>query len=160
MKLADYTSDNYYFEFEPNSGAYSRLKLPSPRKSCSNFSGMAQLLRSPREGLVLVASYIDNGEAWVSIGVEKWKLFDEFLDIKHGETWGGIICELSIFREDRCIKKFTYFRRDLIMLFDPTYDQLDFSLAHLPIDFVRLQSTSIQKQREEFIQMWSDNDHN
>ncbi|WP_164932013.1 hypothetical protein [Janthinobacterium sp. 17J80-10] len=154
MKLADYTSDDRYFDFDPNSGHFSRVKLSSPRKDCSNFSGMAQLLRSPREGSVLVASYVANEEAWISIGVEKWKLFDESLVIKHRETWGGFICELSIFKEDRCTKKFTYFRIDWFLLVDPTYDQLDFSLAHLPVDFVRSELTSLQKQREDFIQMW------
>lgn len=160
MKLADYTSDNYYLDFNPDSGDYSRLKLSSPRKDCSNFSGMGQLLRSPREGLVLIASYVDNEEAWVSIGTEKWKLFDECLAIKHDEIWGGILCVLSIFRDDQCIKKFTYFRRDWITLIDPTYDQMDFSLAHLPVDFVQLESISIQKRREDFIQMWTENPHN
>lgn len=156
MKLADYASDNFYFEFDPDSGVYSRLKLSLPRKDCNNFSGMGQLLRSPREGLILVASYVVNDEAWISIGVEKWKFFDESINIKHEVTWGGIICDLTILRGDRCIKKFTYFRQDCgFALFDPVYDYLDFSLAHLPVGFERIESVSIQKQREDFIQIWT-----
>lgn len=157
MKLADYTSDTHYFEFDPNSGAYSRLKLSAPRKDCGSFSGMGQLLCSPKEGSVLVGSYVADAEAWVSIGAEKWKLFDDQLVIKHDEAWGGIICVLSIFSGDQCIKKFDYFRRDWFLLFDPTYDHLDFRLAHLPVDFERLESITLQKQREDFIRTWTDN---
>ncbi|WP_189346100.1 hypothetical protein [Undibacterium macrobrachii] len=160
MKLADYTSDNYYFDFDLNSGKYARLKLSSARKDFGNFSGMGQILRSPRAGKVLVASYAYDDDAWIAIGNEKWKLFDQCYVIKHEETLAGFICVLSILKDDQCVKKFTYFRRDWMMLFDPTYDHMDFWLANLPVNFVHSESISIQKQREDFIRTWTKNAHN
>jgi len=159
MKLADYTSDNYCFEFDLNSGKYTRLKLSSHRKDCGNFSGMGQILRSPRDGKVFVASYVYDGDTWVAIGKEKWRLFDQYHVIKHEETWNGFLCVLSILKDDQCVKKFTYFRRDWMMLLDPTYDYMDFSLAHLPVDLAQSGSISIQQQREDFIRMWTNSAH-
>jgi len=158
MLLADYTSDNHCFEFDPNTGVYSRIKLPVPRKDCTNFSGMAQLLRSPGKGKVLVAKYFSSGDAWLSIGAEKWRLFDESISVKHNETWDVFLCELSLHKDGKCIKKLRYLRRDwLLAIIDPTYDHLDFSLAHLPVDLVPHELSSVQKQREDFIKQWSGN---
>jgi hypothetical protein len=42
-----------------------------------------------------------------------------------------------------------------MVMIDPTYDYLDFDLAHLPVSFVPLEGYSLQKQREDFIKMWS-----
>lgn len=135
MRLADYTSEDRYFEFDPNTGVYSRIKLPVPRKDCVGYSGMAQLLRSPGEGKILVAKYLSSGDAWFSIGAEKWKLFDDAVVLKHSETLDGFLCELSLHQEGRCIKRFRYLRRDwCLFIIDSTYDYLDFSLAHLPVD--------------------------
>jgi hypothetical protein len=156
MRLADCSSDNHCFEFDPHTGAYSRLRLPSPRKDRAGYSGMGQLLRSPREGKVLVAKYLRNGDAWLSIGAEKWKLFDSSLALKHSETWGVFLCELTLYRSGRCIRKLRYLRRDWFSaIMDPAYDHLDFSLANLPVDFVPHDFSSLEKQRADFIEMWS-----
>ncbi len=158
MLLADYSSQGYCFEFDPDTGAYSRIKPSLPRKDRANFSGTAQLLRSLGEGKVLVAQYLSSGEAWFSIGAEKWKLFDETVSVQHKEAWGGFLCELSLHKDGKCIKKLRYLRRDwFMMIIDPTYDQMDFSLAHLPVDFVPpgLWLGSLQKQREDLIKLWS-----
>jgi hypothetical protein len=117
---------------------------------------MAQLLRSPGKGKVLVAKYVSSGEAWFSIGPEKWKLFDESMVLKHGESSSGLFCELSLHKDGTCIKKLRYFRRDwLLLIIDSTYDYLDFSLANLPVDLVPHELSSLQKQREDFIKQWS-----
>jgi len=156
MRLADCSSDNHCFEFDPHTGAYSRLRLPSPRKDRAGYSGMGQLLRSPREGKVLVAKYLRDGDAWLSIGAEKWKLFDSSLALKHSETWGVFLCELTLYRSGRCIRKLRYLRRDWFSaIMDPAYDHLDFSLANLPVDFVPHDFSSLEKQRADFIEMWS-----
>ena len=156
MRLADCSSDNHCFEFDPHTGAYSRLRLPSPRTDRAGYSGMGQLLRSPREGKVLVAKYLRDGDAWLSIGAAKWKLFDSSLALKHSETWGVFLCELTLYRSGRCIRKLRYLRRDWFSaIMDPAYDHLDFSLANLPVDFVPHDFSSLEKQRADFIEMWS-----
>jgi len=156
MLLADYSSDHRCFEFDPKTGAFSRRKLEAPRKGLMGYSGNAQLLRSPREGTVLVAQYLLSGEPWFSIGAEKWRLFAETLVLKHRETFGFLLCELTLHQDGRCIRTYRYFRRDwLALVIDPTYDYLDFSLANLPVDFVPHDLSSLQKQREDFVAMWS-----
>ena len=156
MRLADYSSDTHCFEFDPHTGAYSRLKLPMPRTGRAGYSGMAQLLRSPREGTVLVAQYLLEGDAWFSIGAEKWKRFDDALTLKHSETWGGFLCELSLYQDGTCIRKLRYRRRDWVaLIIDPAYDHLDFSRANLPVDLPPHESSSVDKPRAELIPMWS-----
>jgi len=158
MLLADYASEHHCFEFDPNTGVYSHIKLPAPRKDCAGYSGMAQLLRSLGEGKVLVAEYCSAGDAWFSIGAKQWKRFDGSIVAKHNETWGGLVCELSLHKDGECIKKLRYLRRDwLLAIIDPTYDQLDFSLTHLPVDWESHGLSSIEKQREDFIKIWSGN---
>jgi hypothetical protein len=157
MRLADYSSDKHCFEFDPHTGAYSRLKLPTARTNRAGYSGMAQLLRSPREGDVLVAQYLLEGDPWFSIGAEKWKRFDDSLTLKHRETWGGFFCELSVYQHGQCIRNLRYRRRDwFALIIDSTYDHLDFSLANLPADLPPHDVSSLEKQRADFIQMWSD----
>jgi hypothetical protein len=156
MLLTDYSSDEHCFEFDPHTGVYSHLKCSTPRKDRAGYSGVGQLLRSPREGTVLVAKYLLDGDAWFSIGAEKWKLFESSLSLSHGETCGGFLCELSLYRGGTCIRTLRYLRRDwLSAIIDPTYDHLDFSLAHLPVDFVPHGLSSLEKQRADFIEMWS-----
>ena len=156
MLLGDYSSDEHCFEFDPHAGVYSHLKLPIPRKDRAGYSGMGQLLRSPREGKVLVAKYLLDGDAWFSIGAEKWKLFDSSLILQHRETCGGFLCELSLYRGGKRIRKLRYLRRDwLSAIIDRAYDHLDFSLANLPVDFVPHNLSSLEKQRADFVEMWS-----
>jgi hypothetical protein len=156
MLLADYSSDDHCFEFDAHTGAYSHLKLPTPRKDRAGYSGMAQLLRSLREGKVLIAKYLLDGDARWSIGAEHWKLFDGSVTLTHRETWGVFICELSLHRGGNCIRKLRYLRRDwFAAIIDSAYDELDFSLAHLPVDLVPHDSSSLEKQRADFIEMWS-----
>ena len=156
MLLADYSSPRHCFELDPDTGVHSHLKLPTPRKGRAGYSGMGQLLRSPREGKVLVAKYLLGGDAWFSIGAEKWKLFDRALTLSHRETWGGFVCELSLYQGARCLRRLRYLRRDwLAAVIDSTYDDLDFSLAHLPVDLVPHDLSSLEKQRGDFIELWS-----
>ncbi len=154
MLLGDYSSQDRHFEFDPDTGAYSQIKLPVRRKDRVGYSGTAQLLHSPEEGKVLVAEYLWSGDAWFSIGAEKWRLFDESLVVKHTDTM--FRCELSIYQDAKCIRKLRYGRRDwFVLIIDSTYDHMDFDLAHLPVSFVPLEGYSLQKQREDFIKMWS-----
>jgi hypothetical protein len=120
---------------------------------------MAQLLRSPgEEGKVLVAKYVLSGDVWFSIGSDKWRLFDEALVRKHIETIGVFLCELSLHRDGTCIRKFRYLRRDwFASIIDPAYDHLDFSLANLPVDLEPHDLSSLEKQRQDFLKMWSNN---
>ena len=155
MLLADYSSDEHCFEFDVHTGVYSHPKLPTPRKDRAGYSGVAQLLRSPREGNVLVAKYLLDGDAWFSIGVERWKLFDRSLSLKHSEKWGVFLCELSVYQGGRCLRRLRYVRRNwFLAIIDSTYDELDFSLANLPVDFVPHDLSSLEKQRADFIEMW------
>ena len=131
MVLADYSSEHHRFDFDPSTGGYSRLKLATPRKDRLGYSGMAELLRSPAEGKVLVASYLLSGDPWFSIGAEKWRLFDESLVLKHSETLGGFVCELSLSRDGKSIRRFRYLRRDwFAMIIDPT--PLSYTLLRCP----------------------------
>lgn len=156
MRLADYSSDEHCFEFDPHTGRYSRLKLPRRRESRAGYSGMGQLLRSPREGTVFLAKYLRDGDAWFSIGAETWRLFDPSLTLEHRERWGVFLCELSVYRGDQRVRRFRYLRRDwLAAIIDPAYDHLDFSLANLPVDFVPHGLSSREKQRADFAEMWS-----
>ena len=157
MRLADCSSGRYCFELDPHTGVYSRLKLPTPRSERRGYSGIGQLLRSPREGKVLFAEYVLEGEAWFSIGAERWKRFDRALALTHRETCGGVLCQVGVYRDGTCIRAFTYLRRDwLAAMLDPTYDYLDFSLANLPVDLVPQDLSSLEKQRADFIEMWTD----
>ena len=156
MRLADYSSAKHCFEFDPDTGVYSRLTLPTPRKDRAGYYGMGQLLRAPREGKVLVAKYLLGGDAYFSIGGEKWKLFDRSVALKHRETCGVFLCELSLHRGSQCVRKLRYLRRDwFAAIIDPAYDHLDFSLAHLPVDLVPHDASSLDRQRADFIEMWS-----
>jgi hypothetical protein len=117
---------------------------------------MAQLLRSPGEGRVLVATYLLDGDPWLSIGADRWKFLDGSVAVTHRETFGVLLCELCLHRDGRCIRTFRYFRRDwFAAIIDPAYDNLDFSLANLPVDFEAHGSSSIQTQRQDFVAMWS-----
>jgi hypothetical protein len=156
MLLGDYSSDEHCFDLDLHTGIYSHLKLPTPRKGRAGYSGMAQLLRSPREGKVLVAKYLLDGDAWFSIGAEKWKLFDGSLTLEHSERYGVFLCELSVYQRGQCLRRLRYLRRDwFAAIIDPAYDDLDFSLANLPVDFVPHDLSSLEKQRADFIEMWS-----
>lgn len=156
MRLADCSSDRRYFEFDPKTGIYFRLNLSVSRKDRVGYSGIAQLLRSPGEGRVFVAKYLFSGDAWFSIGREKWNLFDDMLVLKHVELFGGLLCELSLHQDGKRVRTVRYFRRDwFAMIIDPTYDHLDFALANLPVDFVPHDLSSLEKQRQDFIKMWS-----
>ena len=105
---------------------------------------------------MLVAKYLLDGNAWFSIGAQKGKLFDGSLTLNHSETCGGFLCELSLYQAGKCIRKLRYLRRDwLLAIIDPTYGHLDFSLANLPVDLVPHDSSSLEKQRADFIEMWS-----
>lgn len=158
MLLADCSSDDHSFEFDPQTGDYSHLRLSAPRRDRHGYSGMGQILRSPGEGKVLVAKYLFSGDGWFSIGADKWRLFDDSLVMKHIETFGVFLCELSLHRNGTCIRKFRYFRRDWFSsIIDPAYDHLDFSLANLPVDFVPHDLSSLEKQRQDFIKVWSNN---
>ena len=152
MRLADYSSvwRKRCFEFDPDTGAYSGVELPEGRNYRPAYSGVGQVLHSPAEGKVLVAKYLWSGDAWFSIGAEKWRLFDESLVLKHTDT--SFRCELSIHRDGACVKRFRYRRRDwFTSIIDPTYDYMDLELAHLPVSFVPSESDSLQKQREAFL---------
>ena len=156
MLLADYSSvwQKRCFEFDPESGAYSRLTPPASRKDAAGYSGVGQALHSHGKGKVLVAKYLWSGEAWFSIGAERWRLFDESLVLKHTDTL--FRCELSIHRDGECLRKFRYRRRDwLALMLDPTYDYMDFELAHLPVSFLRSEGESLPQQREAFIKWTS-----
>jgi hypothetical protein len=156
MRLADYSSSDRCFELDPHTGAYSHLKLPTTRNSRAGYSGIGQILRSPREGKVLVATYLLGGDPWVAIGAEHWKRFDASLTVKHRQTWGPFVCELSLHRGNTCVRKLRYVRRDWVAtIIDPAYDHIDFSLANLPVDLVPHGFSSLAKQRADFIQMWS-----
>ena len=156
MLLADYSSDQHGFEFDPRTGVYAHLKLPTPRKDRAGYSGVGQLLRSFREGKVLVAQYVLDGDAWLSIGAERWKLFEGSLTLKHSERWGILLCELSVHQGGQCVRRLRYLRRDwFLTIIDSTYDDLDFSLANLPVDLVPHGLSSLEKQRADFIALWS-----
>ena len=158
MRLIEYGgSADTCIELDPHTGAYSRVRLATPRKGRAGYSGAAQVLRSIGEGKVLVAQYRFANDAWIYIGGESWRQFDESLVIRHDESWVGLVCELSLHRDGRCLRRLRYWRRDWhLMLIDSTYDQLDFSLMHLAVDFVPLELTSRQKQRADFIAMWDE----
>ena len=60
------------------------------------------------------------------------------------------ICSRKTFRT------FRYLRKDWhLLLIDPTYDCLDFDLANLPVGLVPHDLSSLEKQRKDFIAMWS-----
>jgi hypothetical protein len=107
MRLADYTADDRYFELNPNSGGDFRLKLSPPRKDRLGYAGMGQMLRPKKDKSSL--PNIFSRERWLAIGADKWKLFDDSLVGKHIETFGVFLCELSLHREGKCIRKFRFF---------------------------------------------------
>ena len=156
MRLIDYDSNDRCFEFEADSGTYSRIRLPETRTRRAGYAGAAQLVRSLREGKVLLAKYLRSGEPWFSIGAQNWPLFTESLVVAHEVIRAGLVCELSLYREGHCIRRLRYLRRDwFASLIDPAYDYMDFSLAHVAADLVPHELSSLAKQREDFVKMWS-----
>jgi hypothetical protein len=65
-------------------------------------------VKSPGRGKVLVAKYLFEGDAWFSIGAEKWKLLDGSVTLMHGERFLGLLCELSLHHDGRPIRTFRY----------------------------------------------------
>ena len=156
MKLINYGSGGHYYEFAPESLTCSRRDLPVQGHKSAGYSGAAQLLRSPGEGKVLVGMYLAEGRPWFFIGRERWPLYDEAVAVKHAEVFGGLQCELRVDQDGRRVRTFRYWRKGLLLMFiDPTYDHLDFSLENLPVDWEPHDLTSLQKQREEFVKIWS-----
>ena len=154
VRLGDCSSDRRYFEFDPDTGAWSHLL----RMDRAGRSGIGQLLRSPGEGKVFVAKYLWRDDAWFTIGTEKWRLFDESLTLEHRETRGGFICEFTVHQGGACLRRLRYWRKDwLLMILDPTYDHLDFSLENVLVDFVPTAQPSLQQQRQDFIRIWTEN---
>ena len=154
MKLADYRENDRFFEFDPETGSFQSVRLATPRTDCTGYSGMAQLLPLENEH-VLVATYCQEGRAWLSIEAERWPLHDQDFAMTHETSPWGALCIFSIRRGDKLLFSFEYPRQDwLLSVSDPTYDKLDFSLAHLLADVGDYQLLSREQRQASFMEMW------
>src|SRR6185503_15689229 len=134
MKLADYGHQDRFFEFDPETSLFESVRLAAPRTDREGYCGIAQILRVRRQN-ILVATYCQDGQAWLSIGARRWPLYAPDLEMTHEESYWGFSCRFSIRRKDELLFRFEYPRQDrLLMIINSTYDHLDFSLAHLLAD--------------------------
>lgn len=157
MRLADYDHDDRCFEFDPETGRFERLELATPRVDSKGFFGFAQLLRVKRQD-ILVATYCQDGRAWLSIGAQRWPLYLPDLEMKHEESNWGFWCLFSIWQNQELLLRFEYPRQDrLAMVFGiSTYDHLDFSLAHLLADVGDFEPLSREQQLASFLSFWGE----
>ncbi len=155
IELADYGHNDRFFEFDPETGSFESVRLVTPRTDCKAYCGIAQLLRL-RSRRVLVATYCQEGHAWLSIGAERWPLYDQEFAMTHEVSgWWGFTCRFSIRRRDELLICFEYPRQDrLLSVIDSTYDNLDFSLAHLLADVGDYKLSSREQHLASFIKMW------
>jgi hypothetical protein len=154
VKLADYVHDDRFFEFDPETGRFESVRLAAPIADCKGCCGMAQLLRVKRQD-ILVATYCQDGQAWLSIGAQRWPLHAPDLEMKHEEIYWGFTCRFSIRRADELLFRFEYPRQDrLLLIIDSTYDYLDFSLAHLLADVGDYGLWSREQHLAWFMKRW------
>ena len=131
LKLADWSSDRYYFEFEPSTCRFTRTRLTQPRSSMLGLVGHAQHLRVGWRAKVLVAVYAHGGRMQLSVGRSTWPLYADGLSIVHRE--GTFTSELTIRADPGESIRIRYVHADnLLRIIDSTYDQLDFELMNLP----------------------------
>jgi hypothetical protein len=154
MKLADYGHNDRFLEFDPETGSFESVGLVTPRTDRRGYCGVAQLLRVKRRP-VLVATYCQEGHAWLSIGAERWPLYDQEFAMTHEVSPWGFTCRFSIRRRDELLICFEYPRQDRLMsVIDSTYDNLDFTLAHLLADVGDYKLLSRDQHLASFIKMW------
>ena len=154
MKLADYGHSDRFFEFDPETGLFESVRLAASRTDCKGYCGIAQRLRVRRQN-ILVATYCQDGNAWLSIGAQRWPLYSPDLEMTHEESHWGFTCRFSIRRKNELLICFEYPRQDrLLMFIDSTYDHLDFSLAHLLADVGDCEPHSREQQLASFRKMW------
>lgn len=154
MKLADYRENDRFFEFDPETGSFQSIRLATATTDRTGCSGIAQLL--PLEsGHVLVATYCQEGRAWLSIEAQRWPLHDQDFAMTHDTSPWGAMCSFSIRRGDKLLFSFEYPRQDWLMsVIDPTYDNLDFLSAHLLADAGDYKLLSREQRQASFIEMW------
>jgi hypothetical protein len=156
MRLADYVHDDRCFEFDPETGLFERIALATPRVDAKGYFGFAQLLRVKRQN-ILVATYCQDGRAWLSIGAQRWPLYEPDFEMKHEESNWGFWCQFSIWRNRELLLRFEYPRQDRLamILGISTYDYLDFSLAHLLADVGDYGALSREQRLAAFLSLWS-----
>jgi hypothetical protein len=154
MKLADYMHEDRFFEFDPETGLFESVRLAAPRTDRIGYCGVAQLLRVKRQN-ILVATYCQDNQAWLSIGAQRWPLYAPDLDMTHEESYWGFTCRFSIRRKNELLICFEYTRQDrLLLVIDSTYDHLDFSLAHLLADVADCSHYPTEEQLALFMKAW------
>ncbi len=131
LRLADWRSDRYCFEFEPSTCRFTRVRLSQPRGSMLGLFGHAQLLRVGWRAKMLVAVYAHGGRMQLSVGRSTWPLYADGLSIVHRE--GTFTSELTIRADPAAPFRIRYVHADnLLRIIDSTYDQLAFELMNLP----------------------------
>jgi hypothetical protein len=155
MRLIDYGHNDRFFEFDPETGSFESVGLAAPRTDCTGYCGVAQLLRL-QSRQVLVAMYCQQGHAWLSIGAERWPLYDKDFAMTHEVSPWGFTCRFSIRRGDELLICLEYPRQDrrLLSVIDFTYDNLDFELAHLLADVGDYTLLSREQHLASFMRMW------
>ena len=156
MRIADYAHDNRFFEFDPTTGVYSIHKLDAPRKTRQGYCGIGQELRfKGQRKKILAAKYCEAGKAWLSLGAQRWPLFEPEVTLKHSESPLGWTCTFTVEAHGMPTQSFRYPRQDRLLLWiDTTYDHLDFVLQHLLSDVGDYDLNALEKHREEFLEMW------
>lgn len=154
MKLADYVHDDRFFKFDPDTGVFESVRLATSRTDCKGYCGLPQLSRY-RGQRILVAKYCQDGYPWLSIGAQRWRLYAPALDVTHEQSYWGFSCRFSIRRKNELLICFEYPRQDrLLSVIDSTYDDLDFSLAHLLADAGDYSLFSREQQLASFVKTW------
>lgn len=128
MRLADYACQDRVFEFEPVTGRFEPVKLAVPRAGRQGYCGIARLLKL-KGRRVLVATYCQEGDAWLSVGAQRWPLYAPDLEMTHEESRWGFTCRFTIRRGAEVLISFEYPRQGrLLAIIDSTDDHLDCSL--------------------------------
>ena len=154
MKLADYVHRDRFFEFDPETGLFESIRLAAPRTDRKGYCGIAQRLRVRRQN-ILVATYCQDGNAWLSIGAQRWPLYSPDLEMTHEESYWGFTCRFSIRQRGKLLACFEYPRQDwFLSVIDSAYDFLDFSLAQLLADVGDYDPLSREQHLASFMKTW------
>ena len=149
LRLADWSSDRYCFEFEPSTCGFTRTRLTQPRSSMLDLIGHAQLLRVGWRAKMLVAVYAHGGRMLLSVGRSTWPLYADGLSIVHRE--GTFTSELTIRADGGAPFRIRYVHADnLLRIIDSTYDQLDFELMNLPANL----ESFTQRPEADLLALW------
>jgi len=153
LRLADWSSDAYRFDFEPATGRHTRQRLPAPRTNTRGYSGFAQVLRTGWREKVLVAAYADRGRTRLRVGPSSWLLHGEGLVIEHRDGMFTSVLTIRSVAASRFTLRYVH-ADNLARVLDSGYDHLAFELANLPANLAGFAA----RREADMLELWTRED--